>query len=193
VNSTPENFIRFSGLALMIGGLLATGGWILFSIFDPRHVNVTAPTWRIFNLLVIFGGVFMAMGLPGFYLSTGRSGPLFYAGLVIMFIGFVFPYIAVQSIETATHPDRPPIFFEVFVAIGAPSIAIGILLTALVIYTSGVYPRWIAIALVVAVLLGVLANFVRLPAVLVRGSLFSAFYTLLMAILGYLAMMYRGD
>jgi hypothetical protein len=79
------------------------------------------------------------------------------------------------------------------VAIGAPSIAIGILLTALVVYTSGVYPRWIAIALVVAVLLGVLANFVRLPAVLVRGSLFSAFYTLLMAILGYLAMMYRGD
>jgi hypothetical protein len=193
MNFTSENFLRFSGLVLLIGGLLATSGWILFSIFDPRHVNVTAPSWRFFNLLVIFGGVFMAMGLPGFYLSmAGRSSALAWAGLVILFIGFAIPYIAVQSIETATSPARPP-FFELLISIGGPSIFIGILLTALVIYTSGVYPRWTAIALVVAALLGLLTLIVRLPPVLARGGIFPAIYTVVMAFLGYLAYIRGGE
>jgi hypothetical protein len=182
---TSENFVRFSGIALMIGGLLATSAWILFTIFDPRHVNTAAPTWRVFNLLVIFGGVFMAMGLPGLFLSqSGRAGLLIWPAMLILFIGIVIPYIAVQSVETATAPDRTP-FMMILVSIGAPSLFIGSVLTAAVIYTSGVFPQWIAVGLIFAVLLGLLALLVPLPHILARGGIISAIYTLIMTILGY--------
>jgi hypothetical protein len=183
-----DQFIRFSGWALLIGGALATIGWILFSILDPRHVNTTVPTYPILNLIVILGGVFMAMGLPGFYLSmSGRTGAWSWAGLVILFFGIAIPYIAVQSVETAAAPNRPP-FMDLLVSIGAPTLFVGSLLTAIVIYSSGVYPRWIAVALVIAILLGLLAQVVRFPPVLSRGGLFSAFYSLIIAILGYLTL-----
>jgi hypothetical protein len=41
---------------------------------------------------------------------------------------------------------------------------------------------------VIAILLGLLAQVVRVPPVLSRGGLFSAFYTLIIAILGYLTL-----
>jgi hypothetical protein len=182
---TSESFLRFSGIALMVGGLLATTGWILFTIFDPRHVNTTVITWRVFNLLIIFGGLFIAMGLPGFFLSqAGRTGVLIWPAFVILFIGIAIPYLAVQSIESATAPERTP-FMIMLVSIGAPSLFIGSVLTAAVIYTAGVYPRWTAVGLIVAVLLGLIAALIPLPAVLARGGIFPAVYTVMVAIIGY--------
>jgi membrane protein YdbS with pleckstrin-like domain len=128
------------------------------------------------------------MGLPGFYLSmSGRTGAWSWLGLVILFFGIAIPYIAVQSVETASAPNRPP-FMDLLVSIGAPTLFVGSLLTAIVIYSSGVYPRWTAVALVIAILLGLLARVARIPPVLSRGGLFSAYYTLIIAIHGYLVL-----
>jgi hypothetical protein len=182
---TSEIFLRFSGIALILGGLLATSGWMLFTIFDPTHVKTTGLGWLIFNLLIIFGGIFIAMGLPGFFLSqAGRAGFLIWPAFVILFIGIVIPYIGVHSIESATAPDRTP-FMILLVSIGAPALFIGSVLTAVVIYTTGVYPQWIAAGLIFAVLLGLIAVLVPVPAFLSRGGIFPAIYTAVITIIGY--------
>jgi hypothetical protein len=182
---TTENFIHYSGLFLMLGGVLATLGWLLFSFFDPNHIRTAEPTWMVFNLLVIFGGVFMALGLPGFYLAQSeRIGTFGLIAFVIFFIGIVIPYIAVHSIETATSPNVPQRLFT-FVSVGAPSLFLGALLVGILTYTAGVYPRWLAVGLIVAVILGLLTRLVPLPPVIARGGLISAFFTAVIALIGY--------
>lgn len=182
---TSINFINYSGLFLLVGGGFATLGWLLFSFFDPNHIRTAEPTWMVFNLLVIFGGVFMALGLPGFYLAQSeRIGTFGLIAFVIFFIGIVIPYIAVQSIETATSPNVPQRMFA-FVSVGAPSLFLGALLVGLLTYTAGVYPRWLAGALIFAVLLGLLTRLVPLPPIVARGGLISAFFTAVIGLIGF--------
>jgi hypothetical protein len=182
---TSVNFVNTSGLFLLLGGGLATLGWLLFSFFDPTHTRTAEPTWMVFNLLVIFGGVFMAFGLPGFYLAQSeRIGTFGLIAFIIFFIGIVIPYIAVQSIETATSPNVPQRMFA-FVSVGAPSLFLGALLVGILTYTAGVYPRWLAAALILAILLGLLTRLVALPPIIARGGLISAYFTAVMAVIGF--------
>jgi hypothetical protein len=66
---TSINFINYSGLFLLMGGGLATLGWLLFSFFDPTHTRTAEPTWMVFNLLIdIWRGLYgfrAARILPG--------------------------------------------------------------------------------------------------------------------------------
>jgi hypothetical protein len=182
---TSINFINYSGLFLLLGGGLATLGWLLFSFIDPTHTRTAEPSWMVFNLLVIFGGVFMALGLPGFYLAQSeRIGTFGLIAFIIFFIGIVIPYIAVQSIETATSPNIPPRMFT-FVSVGAPSLFLGALLVGALTFTAGVYPRWLAGALIFAVLLGLLTRLVPLPPIVARGGLISAYFTAVMGLIGF--------
>jgi hypothetical protein len=182
---TSINFINYSGLFLLLGGGLATLGWLLFSFFDPTHTRTSKPSWMIFNLLVIFGGVFMALGLPGFYLAQSeRIGPFGLIAFIIFFIGIVIPYIAVHAIETATSPNVPKRVFT-FVSVGAPSLFIGSLLVGALTFYAGVYPRWLAGALIFAVLLVMLMRVVPLPPIVARGGLISAFFTAVIALIGF--------
>jgi len=180
-----ENFIRFSGFSLMLGGCLATLGWILFAISDPVYIDSDGIQWIVFNFLIIFGGVFIAQGLPGFYLSQShRTGTLGLIALVILFIGIAIPYIAVHSIETATSPDIPPIM-RLLVSVGAPGIIIGVLFTGIITYTAGIYPRrWVAAALITLVLLGLIRQMYSIPPTLERG-IFPAVFAGIVAITGF--------
>jgi hypothetical protein len=182
---TSINFINYSGLFLLVGGGLATLGWLLFSFFDPTHTRTAEPSWMVFNLLVIFGGVFMALGLPGLYLAQSeRLGIFGLIAFIIFFIGIVIPYIAVQSIETATSPNVPQRMFA-FVSVGGPSLFLGALLVGVLTYTAGVYPKWLAGALIFAVLLGLLTRLVDLPPIIARGGLISAFFTAVIGLIGF--------
>lgn len=181
-----DNFIRLSGYFLLIGGILATLGWLLFSLFDPQHVRIDSPLWFFGNFLVIFGGVFMVMGLPGFYLvQSDRAGWFGLLAFIVLFIGLTIPYIAVQAIETATAPNIPA-RMAWFVSIGGPSLFIGSLLVGFMLLTTGVFPKWLGIALIVAVLLGLLSRFVPMPPLFSRGGLIPALFTMVMAAAGYM-------
>jgi hypothetical protein len=184
---TAERLIWLSGLALLIGGLLATAGWLLFARFDPDHRAYAERFWLPFNFLVIGGGFFMVLGLPGFYAVQARqSGILGLAGFVIFFAGILFAYVAVHSIQTMTMPDVPP-GMMIIVSFAAPSLLIGGLLTALATWRAGVYPWWLAMALIVAGALALLREWLPLPPWITR-NLFSAVFTLVIAAIGVAVM-----
>lgn len=177
-------FIRLEGSLLMIGGLLATLGWTLFTFFDPDHSRYESRFWIFSNMLIIFGGLSMAMGLPGFYLAQAeRVGSVGVLGFIILFIGIVIPYVSVHSIETATSPNIP-LMMRSLVRIGAPSLFIGAILMGIVTYISGIYPKWLGVGLILAILLGLIPQVRRVPEVYSRG-LIPGFSTVVFAIIGF--------
>jgi hypothetical protein len=186
------NFIQFSGFSLLLGGLLATLGWILFGLFDPVYSAPEENRWIVFNLLVVFGGVFIALGLPGFYFAQAhRSGiPGLIAG-TILFIGIAIPYIAVQSIEMATSPNVPPIM-RMFVSIGAPSLFLGALFTGIITYAAGIFPRWVALALITSVILGLITRLYTFPPMFNKG-IFPAVFTGVMGLIGFYMILKMKD
>jgi hypothetical protein len=176
-------FLQLSGFGLAGGGLLATLGWVLFAITDPGHKRFDRRAWLPFNGLIIAGGVGMALGLPGFYAFQAQSsGWLGLVGFLVLFVGITIPYIAVHSIETATMPDVPANMRR-WVAVGAPSLLAGILLSGIATWRAGVYPSWVGAGLVASALLGPLTTAAWLPTWL-RRNLVPAAFTLFMAALG---------
>lgn len=96
--------------------------WVGFAIFDPGHQHYQNPRWFPLNLLVIVGGLFMALGLPGFYARQAADvGFWGLAGFVLLFIGLVLSHLVVHAIETVTMPDVPATMMR-FVSVAAPSI-----------------------------------------------------------------------
>jgi len=142
-----NGFLQLSGAALASGGRLATAGWVLFALFDPEHRSNQSRAWLPLPRLVIAGGVGMAMGLSGLYAIQGESsGLLGLAGFLIFFVGITISYFAVHSIETATMPDVPARMMR-WVAIGAPSLLSGALLSGIATWRAGIFrpglaPGW---------------------------------------------------
>jgi hypothetical protein len=69
------------------------------------------------------------------------------------------------------------------VSFAAPSLLVGGLLTAVSIWRAGVYPPWLAVALVAAGLLGLLVQILPVPDIFSRDMV-TAVFTLVMAAAG---------
>jgi hypothetical protein len=180
---TSQRLLTLSGLSLSTGGLLATAGFLLSAWVDPAHTGYQEWHWLPFNFLVIVGGFFMILGLPGFYAAQARqSGLVGLAAFVILFAGIAFAYLVVHSIQTVTMPNTPP-EMGLIVAFAAPSLLVGSLLTAVAIWRVGVYARWLAALLVIAIVLGIVSTVAPTPVWGWRHVISSAF-TLTMAMLG---------
>lgn len=152
----PNSVLDICSIAFALGGGLATIGWLLFAVLDPEHRQTGTPRWFRLNGMLIAAGVLMSMGLPGFYFRQAEAaGLLGIAAFAIMFVGLVVPYVAVQSIETATAPNIPPFMFRL-VSIGAPSIWVCALLMAAVTLRAGVYPAGAGYFLLAGTLFGLL-------------------------------------
>lgn len=172
---TGNNLYFLSGLALLIGGICTTAGWISFAILDPEHQNYSHARWFPLNVLIIAGGVFMALGLPGFYLRQSKqTGILGVIGFVLLFIGIVIPYIGVHSIETVTMPNIPSGMMR-FVAVGAPSAFMGILIIGISTWKAGVYPPVLGTAFLASALVGLLTVVPGIPPWLGRNLAPSGF------------------
>ena len=98
-----DKLFWLSGFSLTLGGCLTFMGWIMFAILDTGHQFYQHPRWYPLNLLVIVGGLLMAMGLPGFYVRQASEAGI--GGL----IGFVllFPYRGPRH-RDGHHAERPP-------------------------------------------------------------------------------------
>jgi len=184
---TVELLFWLSGLSLVLGGALATAGWLLFALLDPAHRKTENDRWLVLNALIIAGGVFMALGLPGFYARQAEeAGIIGLLGFVILFIGIIIPYVAVHSIETVTAPNTAP-RMRLWVAVGAPSVLFGILFTGVATWRADVYPQAAGVLLLVSALVGLFTTVVRVPPSL-RRNVFPAALTIIMAWLGFLLM-----
>lgn len=172
---TNETLFSLSGLSLVTGGLLATTAWLLFAFLDPAHQQTEHKRWLPLNALIIAGGLFMALGLPGFYARQAHeAGILGLVGFVLLFTGIVIPYVAVHSIETAAAPDIPP-RMRLWVSVGAPSLFSGLVIMGVATWRAGIYPELAGILLLLSAVAGLFTMMRSVPPWLRRGVLPSTF------------------
>jgi hypothetical protein len=94
-----EKLIWLSGLSLAAGGIGATVGWLLFAILDPPHHGPAKWWWWPGNILVISGGLFMILGLPGFYVTQAEKiGVIGLLGFISFFAGLALAHIGVHAV-----------------------------------------------------------------------------------------------
>jgi hypothetical protein len=154
---------RLSGASMAVGGSLATAAFVFLAIVDPTRAGHAEPWWVPVNLALMFGGIFMALGLPGFHARQAvRTGWLGVAGIVLFFVGILVAYVAVQTLEAMTTPAVPA-GIRTLAGIGAPSLFLGGVITAFVTLRAGIYPRAIGIALFMSMMLGLLTRLVEMP------------------------------
>jgi hypothetical protein len=189
--STPEqerdvailHLVRLSGVSLVIGGTLGTGAWVVHAIVDPARGGYAEPWWIPLNLALSCGAILMALGLPGFHVRQAfRTGVVGLIGLVMLFVGLLLAYVGVQTLEAFSRPQIPS-SMAILAGIAAPIFFLGIVITSVMTWRAGVYPRAIGIALGVTAMLGLLTRLVMMPAWL-GLNLIPALFTAVMAWLG---------
>jgi hypothetical protein len=179
-----SQLVRLSGMSLGIGGILATGAWVVHAIVDPARGGYAEPWWIPLNLALSCGAILMALGLPGFHARhASRAGLLGLIGLVMLFVGLLLAYVGVQTLEAFSRPQIPS-RIGILAGIAAPIFFLGIVTTSVVTWRAGVYPRAIAIALAVTAMLGLLTRLVEMPAWL-GMNIIPALFTAAMAWLGF--------
>lgn len=164
-----------SGLALVVGGLFATIGWIGFALLDPNHQDYQKPHWFPLNFFIIAGGLFMSLGSPGFYVQQAQEAGFWgLIGFVLLFLGLVLSHLAVHSIETTTTPHVPKSMLR-FVAVAAPSLFLGVFITGIVTWIHDVYPQILGILITSSAIVGLLTVIHGVPQWLGRNMASSLF------------------
>lgn len=159
----PADLGRWSGLSLAAGGTLATGAWVFYTIVDPGRGGYAEPWWIPLNLALSVGAILMAFGLPGFHVrQAARTGALGLLGVALFFTGMLLAYVGVQTLEAFSQPQVPS-SIAIIAGIAAPIFFVGIVLTSVVTWRAGVYPRAAAAVLALSALLGLMTRLVALP------------------------------
>jgi hypothetical protein len=173
---------RLSGLALAVGGAVTTTAWVLHAVVDPARDGYAEPWWLPLNLALSWGAILMAMGLPGFHArQAARTGIVGVIGLFLLFSGMLLAYVGVQTLEAFTRPQIPATFGFI-VGIAGPTFFLGIVITSVATWRARVYPRAIAVALLLSALLGLATRPIALPAGI--PLLVSALFTAVLAWVG---------
>lgn len=90
---------------LLFGALLAISGYLFLAITDPLLANFSSPLWLPSHLLIIFGGIFVAIGLSGKLSDALRAGEIFSAFIYFLFItGILLFEIGARSIVAFAKP-----------------------------------------------------------------------------------------
>lgn len=166
---SEQNLIRWSGLALAIGGI----GIALFLItlyplgdfFAPEAL--TSSESVLAHTFHWIGGTFALFGLVGWHLKQrAQAGMLGLLGFLLAFIGttltivggvsagYIFPVLAAEAPEAFdpqgplfTSPNAIPFF------IGFAAFMLGYLLLGIATVRAGILPRWGAILAIVGAIL----------------------------------------
>jgi hypothetical protein len=154
---SSSTLYRFSGIALLIGGVLAIAGQLLLIAADPG-----TPLWIPGSWLSLAGTLFLILGLPGlYYKQAGRGGLLGMFGFVISFAGFLF-LVGIQTFDAFVSPTLaasvatksmadteaflPLLLFELLCGL---LLIVGPLLFGIATIRAGVFQRWAAIILII--------------------------------------------
>jgi hypothetical protein len=161
---------RLSGVAIILGALLAIIGNVLSSILFPGndpHQYVSA-LWLPVMLLSFIGSLLLVVGLPGMVARQAtRAGWLGLVGFALIIIGgilftslnattfLVLPWLAVNAPKLAAGNGPPAIF--VYVLVASLLFAVGGVLLGIATMRAGVLPRWAGLLIIVGAVLNLVA------------------------------------
>ena len=154
---SSSTLYRFSGITLLIGGVLAIAGQLLLITADPGTSLWIPGSW-----LALAGTLIVILGLPGVYFKqVDRAGLLGMIGYVVSLVGFLF-LVGIQTFDAFVSPGLaanaatksladttafPPLLaFELLCGL---LLVVGPLLFGIATLRAGVFQRWAAIILIV--------------------------------------------
>ena len=166
--------IRWSGLALMFGGITLATGPFTHPPADTAEYALY-PLWVPSHLLGSIALLLIALGLVGLYArQSEKMGLAGLIGFVLTFVGstltagtllfidvVVFPFIAARELDWLDAPNgalRASSAFQLAAGLGALSLLLGLLLFAIITLRARVLPRWGAWLIILTFPLGIVGG-----------------------------------
>jgi hypothetical protein len=185
---------RFSGLGLLIGGLLALIGTLIQGINgDPL-----GPAWIPTTVLIVIGELLLIVGLPGMYVRQAeKAGVVGLVGFLFFFVStlmqgggggvtnlFFLPWLLQNAPHLAT--EGPPTIGIFFILAGLLSV-VGAVLLGIATIRAAIFSRIAAVLLLIGAILNFVGQFLgdgvpyvsTISLVLLFGSMLWFGYTLL--------------
>src|SRR6266852_9854555 len=198
---------RSSGVALLVGALLAIIGNVLSSVLFPGMNDpnqYVSALWLPVMLLGFVGSFLLVVGLPGMVARQAtRAGWLGLVGFVLTFIGgflftsfyvvtlIVLPWLAQVAPKLAAGNGPPAIF--VYFLVASLLFAVGGVLLGIATMRAGVLPRWAGLLIII----GVVLNLVDFPLNGIIGGIVGLVAFVLFALglgwIGYVLWIAKGE
>jgi hypothetical protein len=198
---SSSTLYRWSGIVLLVGGLVGLVGAVLVTLLFPGHNHtpqeVLSGSWPWVEGLLFVGFVLSTLGVPGLYLrQAARAGGLGFVGLGLLSLGllgevslgaistFIIPILGqwAPTFLTGSSSDKIPLVTFLVLILGTTLLqAVGGILLGMASIRARVFPRWAGILLLASSILSLLiaplqssslANLVELVA---NGTFFLAF------------------
>lgn len=167
---------RWSGIILLVGGLVGLVDSLLSAVLYPGHSEtaqqILSAPWLIVTSLFLVWALLLAISLPGFYLrQAARTGVLGFIGFALIWLGVLlggvmfasgqlalFPYLA-QSVPSgsAVVPQAPLLVFLLLVIGPLLLLFVGAILLGIATMRARVFPRWAGGLLLVAGIVGLIS------------------------------------
>src|SRR5258706_3244404 len=155
---SSSTLYRFSGGALLIGGVLAIIGQLLQILAD----HPGTPLWIPGTWLALGGTLLVVLGWPGVYFrQVHRAGRLGLLGFVLSLVALLI-LVGIQTVDAFVTPalaasaaTRPLLDFGAIPALNVFELLCGLLLVigpflfGMATIRAGVLPRWTALILIV--------------------------------------------
>jgi hypothetical protein len=156
---------RWSGLVLLLGGLVGVVGAVLVTLLFPGHNHqpqeVLSGSWPWVEGLLFVGFVLSTLGVPGLYLrQAGRAGGLGFVGFGLLLVGLLVGGVSLGAITTFIVPilgqwaptflsgsssDKTPLVTFLVLILGPLLLqAVGGSLLGMASIRARVFPRWAA-------------------------------------------------
>ena len=180
------NRTRLGGWALIIGAIVAAGGYLAAGALIRGHgdARYTSSLWTPLNGIAIAGNIIIALGLPVILTCHDRrAARLTLVGYVGLFATVTMLNISEGCLEAfvkpylATHggvPSNPPGGFAVFENIALVFLLVGLICMGIAVIRARVFPRWVGALFIVSPFVSVLG----LPGPLAELSDYLAFIAL---------------
>jgi hypothetical protein len=170
--------IRWGGLALVLGALLAGAAIVAFSVSRAQSVGVSTQYSPLVTWLLATGAVFISLALPQMYASQAReTGAFGLVGFVLLEAGWVMVVIVTTAPLMYKGLPSEPGESAAALVLGS-MLAVGFALTGIATIRSGVFSPgigylWLAAA-IGFVFLFFVAEFLPAAASRIGGLLFGS-------------------
>jgi hypothetical protein len=157
---SSERLFRFSGVALLVGGVLVALFTLIGTLLFPGNNAPTHALWVPVQMLIFVGSLLVLIGLPGMYVRQAmQAGWLGLIGFILTFLaaliigvgsgivlGIILPWLAMNAPKLAAGQGPPAL--NVLVIVTSLLFAVGAVLLGLATMRAGVLSRWAGLLLI---------------------------------------------